>query len=111
VSRKSAHQRGYDARWQKARAAFLAFPENALCRLCQAHGRIVAATVVDHITPHRGDLRLFWNPTNWQPLCKRCHNAKSAQEQASYRTGSKPVVAKGCGLDGAPVDPAHHWNR
>lgn len=40
------------------------------------------ATVVDHIIPHRGDLSsaAFWDETNWQPLCKRHHDRKTARE-------------------------------
>jgi 5-methylcytosine-specific restriction endonuclease McrA len=30
--------------------------------------------VVDHIQPHRGDQRLFWDRRNWQPLCRTCHS-------------------------------------
>jgi hypothetical protein len=29
-------------------------------------GRYVKATDVDHIIPHRGDKKLFWNESNWQ---------------------------------------------
>ncbi|WP_415405336.1 HNH endonuclease [Tateyamaria sp. SN3-11] len=32
------------------------------------------ATLVDHITPHKGDTNLFWDRTNWQPLCITCHS-------------------------------------
>lgn len=38
------------------------------------------ATVVDHIEPHRGDLNLFWNENNWQPMCKACHDRKTQTE-------------------------------
>ncbi|MGM9590559.1 MAG: HNH endonuclease signature motif containing protein, partial [Faecousia sp.] len=40
-------------------------------------GRLTPATVVDHIIPHRGDRKLFWDESNWQPLCKDCHNRKT----------------------------------
>ena len=43
-------------------------------------GRVVAATVVDHVVPHRGDPELFWDETNWPPACKPCHDAKTARE-------------------------------
>jgi 5-methylcytosine-specific restriction protein A len=41
---------------------------------------VVAATVVDHVVPHRGDQRLFWDTANWAPSCKPCHDAKTARE-------------------------------
>jgi 5-methylcytosine-specific restriction enzyme A len=56
--RPSAARRGYDGRWRKARAEFLA--EHPLCAHCLAEGRLTPATVVDHVVPHRGDQRLFW---------------------------------------------------
>ena len=72
--RGSASARGYDARWREARALFL--KQHPLCAFCQAEGKIVPATVVDHIIPHRGDQRLFWDQTNWESLCKECHDKK-----------------------------------
>ena len=42
-------------------------------------GKLTPATVVDHIVPHRGDPRLFWDEKNWQPLCKECHDRKTGQ--------------------------------
>jgi 5-methylcytosine-specific restriction endonuclease McrA len=30
---------------------------------------------VDHIIPHRGDDRLFWDRSNWQALCAHHHNS------------------------------------
>ena len=82
--RPSAARRGYDKRWSKARRAFLSRPENALCRTCEARGRLTSATVVDHITPHRGDRVLFWNQSNWQPLCGPCHSRKTAAEDGGF---------------------------
>jgi 5-methylcytosine-specific restriction enzyme A len=76
--RPSAARRGYGARWRRARVAFLA--QHPLCATCRALGRIVAASVVDHVVPHRGDQKLFWNESNWAPACKRCHDAKTARE-------------------------------
>ena len=51
--------------------------QHPLCAFCQAEGKIVPATVVDHIIPHRGDQRLFWDQTNWESLCKECHDKKT----------------------------------
>lgn len=65
---------------------------------------LVAATVVDHKVPHRGNDELFWNPDNHQPLCAPCHNSAKQREEKS---GVKP----GCNADGIPLDSKHHWNR
>ena len=73
--RESAAARGYDAKWQRERKRFLL--HNPLCATCRREGRLMPATVVDHIVPHRGDERLFWDRTNWQPLCKPCHDRKT----------------------------------
>jgi 5-methylcytosine-specific restriction protein A len=43
-------------------------------------GRYRKATVVDHIIPHRGDEKLFWDRDNWQALCKSCHDHKTWTE-------------------------------
>ena len=73
--RGGATQRGYNSRWQKARKAYLR--SHPLCKKCLSEGRYTPATVVDHIIPHRGNQQLFWDMTNWQPLCKACHDKKT----------------------------------
>ena len=98
--RESAAKRGYGRRWQGYRERYLR--EHPLCVMCQARGEIVAASVVDHIEPHKGDHRLFWKPENHQALCKRCHDS---HKQRFEKSG----VVIGCGLDGVPIDSGHHW--
>ena len=80
--RPSAYARGYDARWTKARAVFLA--RQPLCVACEAQDKVTAATDVDHVMPHRGDQTLFWDESNWQPLCKPCHSRKTASEDGGF---------------------------
>ena len=92
---KTTAQRGYGARWQRARPYFL--NEHPLCCYCQREKRISAATIVDHIIPHKGDEALFWASDNWQPLCKPCHDTIKAQEEGRHR--KRPRI----GLDGYPV--------
>jgi len=75
--RPSAAARLYDRDWQKARADHLR--KNPLCVYCERQGVTKAAKVCDHIIPHRGDERLFWDRKNWQSLCKRCHDQKTAR--------------------------------
>ncbi|MBL4837383.1 MAG: HNH endonuclease [Kordiimonadaceae bacterium] len=78
--RGTANQRGYTYKWQKASAAFLAVPDNALC----ACGCNKLSTVVDHKTPHRGDMVLFWDRDNWQGMAKPCHDSKTAKEDGGF---------------------------
>lgn len=73
--RGTAHQRGYDAHWRKARLVYLR--RNPLCVLCKAERRIVQATVVDHELDHKGDVRLFWDESNWRALCKPHHDRRT----------------------------------
>ena len=84
-TRGTAAQRGYGYRWQKARKAFLSC--NQLCKVCESNNNVTVATVVDHIIPHKGDMNLFWKQSNWQPLCKPCHDRKTATEDSNFATG------------------------
>lgn len=93
--KRTAAQRGYGSKWRKARESFLW--RNPLCAYCEREGRIEPATVVDHKIPHKGDKKLFWDRTNWQPLCKRCHDSIKRREETG--TDLQPI-----GLDGWPVD-------
>ena len=102
AKRGSARQRGYDHRWAKCRALFL--QKNPLCALHEQRGELVAASVVDHVKPHRGNAQLFWDEANWQSLCAPCHSsAKQSQERVGF---SRQV-----GVDGWPIDPLHPANR
>lgn len=66
------------ARWRRESRAFLSrYP---LCAVCG-----MAATDVDHIQPHRGDLELFWNQDNWQPLCAQHHRVKTLVENNFHK--------------------------
>ena len=78
---KTSAQRGYGYKWQQAREGYLRL--HPLCVMCEAKDRTTSATVVDHIIPHRGDQKLFWDSGNWQPLCKSHHDAKTQQEMAA----------------------------
>lgn len=100
--RGTSAQRGYGGRWQKARATWLR--AHPLCKMHADMGQVVAATVVDHIEPHRGDMKLFWDTSNWQSLCKACHDR---HKQRLEKSGA--VV--GCDMSGLPLDPNHHWGR
>lgn len=75
----TAYRSGYTKAWQHASKRFLA--EHPLCNHCSTDERPVAAECVDHIIPHRGNQQLFWDETNWQSLCTKCHGRKSRQER------------------------------
>lgn len=71
--------------WKDGRKAHLA--ANPLCVDCLAVGLVVAATEVDHIVPHRGDLKLFRDRANWQSLCRASHSRKTAGETLHSKGG------------------------
>ena len=76
--RKQMHERRHQdkryntTKWRRYRKVYLS--THPLCVECGA-----IATVVDHVTPVRlgGE---FWQPTNHQAMCARCHNSKSGRE-------------------------------
>lgn len=80
AGKEGSAARGYGYAWQRYRAGYLT--RHPLCVMCQDSGLVVAATVVDHITPHRGDPLLFWDEANHQALCTACHNGRKAREEA-----------------------------
>lgn len=80
--RLSSHERGYDHRWRQYRKSFLR--RHPLCLRCKDEGIITAAVIVDHIRPHKQDNTLFWAKDNHQPLCKPCHDRKTATEDSNF---------------------------
>jgi 5-methylcytosine-specific restriction protein A len=82
MPRETTNERGYTYRWQKAREGWLR--NHPLCVHCERDGRVVAASDVDHIIPHKGDMELFWDNTNWQSLCAPCHSTKTATEDGGF---------------------------
>ena len=67
-----------DVAWRSARKRFL--KAHPLCADCEDLGVFVEAVEVDHIKPHKGDRKLFWDRSNWQASCKSCHSRKTARE-------------------------------
>jgi 5-methylcytosine-specific restriction protein A len=102
MAKEDWHHLYCTAAWRNARARQLA--REPLCRLCRERSRIVAANVVDHIEPHKGDEKLFFDESNLQSLCAPCHDVvKKLQEQRGYLIGHD--------ANGQPLDPSHPWNR
>jgi 5-methylcytosine-specific restriction enzyme A len=77
-------ERGYDARWRRARLIFL--QEHPVCAdpFGDHEGRATLAVCVDHIVAHKGDMELFWDQNNWQPLCLRCNSKKAAKAEGRW---------------------------
>ena len=95
AQRYSEYQHLYGRRWRNASKAFK--QANPLCVMCEREGRATPAQVTDHIKPHKGDLDLFWNPDNWQALCKQHHDS---HKQSIEKGGKgKPAI----GADGWPI--------
>lgn len=77
------------ARWQKLRRKILKRDHY----LCQKTGVLVTgkypepdSAVIDHIEPHRGDERLFWDEANLQVVSKAYHDsAKQALDQSAIK--------------------------
>ncbi|MCR6498427.1 HNH endonuclease [Shinella sp. CPCC 101442] len=83
------------AAWRRLRAHQLAV--QPLCEFCLISEEVTAAEVVDHRKPHKGDLELFYDPSNLQSLCAPCHNGHKQR----IERGSKAVVI---GVDGYPIE-------
>jgi 5-methylcytosine-specific restriction protein A len=83
-----------NTRWKQLRRVQL--KNYPLCMLCQREGRVALASVVDHITPHKGNKLLFWDFKNVQSLCYTCHN--STKQSAELLGFDKRID-----MDGWPV--------
>lgn len=78
----------YDCRqWRRLRAYVLA--KSPLCVSCADNNKVTAAQCVDHIEGHNGrsDPK-FWDESNLQSLCFRCHADKTAAERAERAQNS-----------------------
>lgn len=102
MSSRSPYHRLYNTtRWRKCRALFLV--KHPLCVYCQKQGRTTEAAIVDHIKAHKGDEQLFFAESNWQPLCRDCHDRVKQREELGQ-------LVQGAGVDGIPIDANHPWN-
>ena len=80
----------YGGRWRGQRRQFLSI--NPLCVYCLKTKKTVAANVVDHIIDHKGNILRFWDQSNWQALCKRCHDTKTGQQNGfGARSSAMPT--------------------
>jgi 5-methylcytosine-specific restriction enzyme A len=100
TDKQSSTARGYGYAWQQARAGHLR--NQPFCVFCLRDAGIVAtsiedvilecaarrvpvpyASVVDHMDPHRGDMKLFWDTRRWQSLCAHHHSAEKQRLEAA----------------------------
>jgi 5-methylcytosine-specific restriction protein A len=64
--------------WKSIRTHQLA--EHPLCARCLDDGRVVLATVVNHVDPHRGDWDKFISGP-FESCCKPCHDSIVQREE------------------------------
>jgi 5-methylcytosine-specific restriction protein A len=100
MTRAAYHHLYNTPAWSQRRV--LQLLERPLCEDCARRGRTTAATVADHVEPHKGDPDRFFHGA-LQSLCKPCHDI---HKQSFERTGRM----RGCDEDGRPLDPNHAWN-
>jgi 5-methylcytosine-specific restriction enzyme A len=97
---RSQTQGLYNSRgWGRLRAAQLRREPH--CRCCASVNQFTPATVADHIQPHKGDRRLFFDPGNLQSLCKKCHDSTKASHER--------VDPHGADQFGNPLSPRRGW--
>lgn len=70
--------------WKKLRSSQLNL--EPFCTLCDLPG-----DTVDHITPHQGNPDLFFDSSNLQTLCKRCHDAVTTLESRLKAQGKTSI--------------------
>src|SRR5262245_60026419 len=98
-SPEAALYRGWYKSTAWARIRELQLLAHPLCERCLAKRKAMAASVVHHKEPHRGNVVRFFNGP-FESLCKRCHDSDAQSEE---RIG----YSKQIGADGWPVDNKH----
>lgn len=97
-SSKPKRQRYNSDAWRRASAEWLErFPFCVLCLMhCRINERAMSDTcgtqrhlIVDHIEPHRGNERLYWDRNNLQTLCRLCHDRDKQSHDSSGRTATQ----------------------
>lgn len=103
VAARRTNQKLYKTKeWQALRSQQLS--KHPHCQCPHHVGQEVKATVVDHIAPHRGDTRLFFDANNLQSMSKPCHD-KFKQSQEKGGNG----FLQGCDVNGNPLSKEHEW--
>lgn len=77
--------------WRLTRKRHL--KEQPFCIECMKVGKIVKATIVDHIVPiKQGGAK--YDSNNLQSLCWSCHSRKSVKEGSRYGQGESKIYRK-----------------
>lgn len=87
-------------RWKLRRKQQL--ESKPLCAFCMDMGKIIPASVADHVIAHKGDEDLFFEGA-LQSLCETHHN--SSKQKAEKRG----LLEIGCDENGIPLSDIHHW--
>ena len=58
---------------------------NPVCKPCYDAGFVTQADEVDHIIPIDWDPDLAWERSNFQAICRECHEKKTAKENRKIR--------------------------
>ncbi|MGY6410502.1 MAG: HNH endonuclease [Alkalilacustris sp.] len=58
---------------------------------------------MDHATPHKGGRKLFWDRSNWAPMCASCHGRKTARHDGGF---GRPVTGGGLDFSASAPGPA-----
>jgi hypothetical protein len=75
--------------------------QRAGCEVSLVDGRNKPnSAVVHHLTPHKGDLELFFDPDNLQSVCWTCHSGPIQSEEIR---GFSTEISE----SGWPTDPRH----
>jgi 5-methylcytosine-specific restriction protein A len=95
--------------WRALRLAQL--QDQPLCERCEAKGFVIAATVVNHRKPHKGDTALFADPENLESTCKPCHDGPIQSEERTGKANGRTGYDGSANAQGWPTDPRHPANQ
>lgn len=95
--------------WRQLRKLYLSL--HPICEVCRKMERVTAASQVDHVQAIEEGGAAF-DMSNLMALCQRHHSRKTVLRDRGFgHQASKKPLIPGCGVDGRPVDPCHHWNK